>query len=132
MGIPFMDISNTVNSMVNDAVGIPPAAPEPSGPIDITDQCTFNGFVYGSGGGASFTIPKEYIGYYIEITTEWPNTTIKSATCTNIDNITNTINDSTIITKGILNNTAPYLNVSGRNVNNNPILTSIIVSKTEF
>ena len=143
MGIPFMDISNTVNSMVNDAVGIPPAAPEPSGPIDITDKVgPVKVGIWGNGGNMAIeNIPLEYIGYYVEFITQWPdNSKLYAVQGSNVNNRTDTIEGTTIITKGIISEeikTNPHHGIgvmvaSGQGIVSNPTLISIKVSETEF
>ena len=144
MGIPFitMDASNVVNSMVNDAVGIPPAAPEPSGPIDITDQCTSSGYCFGNGGVLTVYIPADYIGYYIEVVSNWPSDPlfpieITSATGWNVDNRSDVIDDTNITTKGIIpdrysQSSGVGIQTSGNHITINPTLVSVIVSETEF
>lgn len=137
MGIPFMDISNTVNSMVNDAVGIPPAAPEPSGPIDITDQCTIDiASSWKNGGIISITTPTNYAGYYCEVITGWPeNSSINNIGGRGLDNRHDTIDGNNIISTGVLVGSKPQIITqvnSGSGITSNPRMISVKVSETEF
>lgn len=144
MGIPFMpmDINDTINSVVNDAVGINPTEQEPAGPIDITDQVgVVAQGVWGSGGNVGIgEIATEYIGYYVELITQWPNaSSINTVQGWNIDDRTDTVEGTTIITKGIITDaveTSPHdigvMITSGSGITTNAELISLKVSTNEF
>lgn len=143
MGIPFMpmDISDTINGIVNDTIGVKPTVPEPAGPVDITDQCNIRGTPasWGNGGNIFILIPDDYIGYYIEIITGWtPGCTISMITGIGLDDRTDTVNDSNIITKGMYEEaeTPPsgvLVQVAiGANINTSPYMISVKVSENEF
>ncbi len=148
MGIPFitMDAHNIVNNIVNDAVGIPPAAPEPTGPIDITDQCTIaSAGAWGSGGNIDIRIEGlEYLDHYFEVITKWPSST--SATSFDHWNVTDASDSYNSDTKELTTkcyyptpskNPGTGLDIgimisSGNLGSSNPIVVSVKVSETEF
>ena len=147
MGIPFipMDASNTINGIVNDAIGIKPTAPEPAGPIDITDQCSIvSPAVWGSGGSCNIRIPgTDYIEHYFEVITKWPGSV--SITGFGHWNVTETSDEyasdnQEVTTKcyypqpGIsVDNLDIGIQITaGSGLSNNPELISVKVSETEF
>ena len=135
MGIPFitMDAHNIVNNIVNDAVGIPPAAPEPAGPIDITDQCTSQGVAWGNGGNITITIPNDYIGYYVEIITEWPGASSISQAQSDIDYPDIVIDGNRIITKGFISQNSNLIQVnSGNGLYTKPTVVSVKVDENKI
>lgn len=148
MGIPFltMDAHNIVNNMVNDAVGIIPSAPEPSGPIDITDQCTIaNMGAWGNGGIIDIRIEGlEYLDHYFEVVTKWPSST--SATAFDHWNVTEASDEYNSDTKELITkcyyptpSTDPgtgldigIMILSGNIGSSNPEIVSVRVSETAF
>lgn len=141
MGIPFltMDAHNIVNNMVNDAVGIIPSAPEPSGPIDITDQVTIDGIgSWGNGGYIALTLPDNYVNYHCEIITEWTeNSTIFDVAGFGLNDRNDVVDGNIITTTGVLILTGTVVQAfiqinSGSGITTNPRLISVKVSETAF
>lgn len=147
MGIPFipMDISDTINGIVNDTIGVKPTAPEPAGPIDITDICIMTDkAVWGNGGNCNIKIPgTDYIDHYFKVVTKWPGST--SATSFGHWNITEVSDEYNTDTQEIITKCyypQPSVSVDDLNIgiqislgmgfSTNPELISVKVSETEF